>query len=144
MINLFFKLSRWLKDFFKSYKCLECKQGNISSSSSSSSSSSFGLVMNSLYDKNNVDWKPIFHTQSLPPTFRHFIIIFSCHQHGYPGPSLSRHPSPPFITSGRSPGATPWAAVCRFEQAALLLHGHVKGSIARPYFSSSFLHVWFV
>ena len=42
------------------------------------------------------------------------------------------------------------AAVCRFELVALLLLGHVKGSIgvhhlwARPYFFSSVLHVWFV
>ena len=42
------------------------------------------------------------------------------------------------------------AAVCRFELVARPLLGHVKGSTgvyhlwARPYFSSSVLHVWFV
>ena len=49
-------------------------------------------------------------------------------------------------------GYTPYphiAAVCRFELVALLLLGHLRGSIgehdlARPCFSSCFLHVWFL
>ena len=80
------------------------------------------------------------------------IIILSRHQHGYPRPSLA---TPPYHSSlpVRPQGYTPYlhrAAVCRFELAALLLHGHMKGSIgvhhlwARPYFSSTFLYVWFV
>ena len=36
------------------------------------------------------------------------------------------------------------AAVCRFELVALLLLGHVKGSIRVHHFSSSVLQVWFV
>ena len=43
-----------------------------------------------------------------------------------------------------------WASVCMFELVVLPLHVHVKGSTgehhlwARPYFSSSVPHVWFV
>ena len=57
--------------------------------------------------------------------------------------------SPPVSPQGYTPYPHR-AAVCMFELTALLLHGHVKGSIgvhhlwARPYSSSSVLHVWFV
>ena len=86
-------------------------------------------------------------------TWRDFsIIILSCHQHGYPGPSLATPPYSSSLPIGPQ-GYTSYshiAAVCRFKLIALLLLGHVKGSIgihhlwARPYFSSSVLHVWLV
>ena len=80
------------------------------------------------------------------------IIILSYHLHGYPWPSLA---TPPYCSSflAGPQGYIPYshrAAVCRFELVTLLLLGHVKGSIgehhlwARPCFSSSVLHVWFV
>ena len=84
--------------------------------------------------------------------FIYIIIIFSRYLHGYPWPSLATPPYRSSLPVG-SQGYTPChhrAAVCRFERAAQLLHCHVKGSIgvhhlwARPYFSSSVLHVWFV
>ena len=78
-------------------------------------------------------------------------IIMSCHQYGNPCPSLA---TPPYRSSLL---AGPWgyisythrAAVCRFELVSLLLLGHVRGFIehhlcARPCFSRSVLHVWFV
>ena len=51
--------------------------------------------------------------------------------HGYPWPSLT---TPPYRSSllGGSQGYIPYphrAAVCRFELVALLLFGHVRGSI---------------
>ena len=51
------------------------------------------------------------------------IIILSYHQHEYPWPSLA---TLPLVHRFPYPHR---AAVCRFELAALLLHGHVKGSI---------------
>ena len=83
---------------------------------------------------------------------RGFIIILSCHQHRYPWSFLATSPYRSSLPAGPQ-GYTPnlhIAAVCRFELVALLLPGYVKGSIgvhhlwARPYFSSSVLHVWFV
>ena len=80
------------------------------------------------------------------------IIILSSHQHGYPWPSLATSPKRSLLLAGPQ-GYTPYpqrATVCRFELIALLLLSHVKGSIeehhlwARPYFSNSVLHVWFV
>ena len=63
--------------------------------------------------------------------------------------TLSCHFSLSFIASGRSSGLLPVSSpsCCIL---VLLLHGNVKGSIglhhlwARPYNSSSVLHVWFV
>ena len=66
--------------------------------------------------------------------------------------TLSRHFSLSFIASSPQ-GYIPYlhiAAVCRFKLVPLLLLGHMRGSIgvhhlwARPCFSSSVLHVWFV
>ena len=79
-------------------------------------------------------------------------IILSCHQRGYPWSSLTTAPYRSSLPAGPQ-GYTPYsqrAAVCRFELVALLLLGHVKGSIgvhpllARRYFSRRVLHVWFV
>ena len=80
------------------------------------------------------------------------IISSSWHQPRYPWPYLATPPYRSSLPVGPQ-GYTPYphrAAVCRFELVALLLVGHVKGSIgvhhlwARPYFSSSVLHVWFI
>ena len=79
------------------------------------------------------------------------IIILSCHQHGYPWPSLA---TPPYRSSlpASLQGYTPnqhRAAVCRFELVALPLHDHVKGSTgihhlwARPCFSSSVHKIYY-
>ena len=82
----------------------------------------------------------------------YIIIIFSCHQHGYPWPFLATPPYRSSLPAGPQ-GYTLYphrVAVCMFELVALLLLGHVKGSIrvhhlwARLYFSRSVLHVWFV
>ena len=59
------------------------------------------------------------------------ILIILCHQHGYPWPFLA---TPPYRSSSPAgpQGYTPYphrAAVCRLELVALLLLGHVKGSI---------------
>ena len=80
------------------------------------------------------------------------IIIMSYRLHGYPWPSLATSPyrSSPLVGLQ---GYIPYpriAAVCMFELVILLLPGHMWGSIgvhhlwARPCFSSSVLHVWFV
>ena len=67
--------------------------------------------------------------------------------------TLSRHHSLSFIASDSPQGYMPCPhrpAIRRFEQVTLIILGHVKGSIgvdhlwARPYFSSSVLHVRFV
>ena len=80
------------------------------------------------------------------------IIIMSCRQHRYPKPSLVTSPYRSSLLAGLQ-GYIPYpqlAAVCMFELAVLLLLGHMRGSIgvhqlwARPCFSSSVLHVWFV
>ena len=79
-------------------------------------------------------------------------IIMSCHQHGYPWPSLT---TPSFHSSflAGSQGYIPYlhrAAVCRFELIALFSLSHVRGSIGAhhlweyPWFSSSVLDVWFI
>ena len=84
--------------------------------------------------------------------FLFMIIIMSCRQHGYPWPSLSTSPYHSSPLAGLQ-GYIPYphiAVVCMFELVVLLLLGHMWGSIgvyhlwARPYFSSSVLHVWFV
>ena len=75
----------------------------------------------------------------------------SCHQHGYPWPSLTTPPYRPLLPAGLQ-GYIPHrhrAAVYRFELVILPLLIHVKGSTgvhplwACPYFSSSIPHVWF-
>ena len=80
------------------------------------------------------------------------IIIMSRHQHGYTWASLATPPYRPLLSAGLQ-GNIPYrhrAAVCRFELVVLPLLVHVKGSTgvhllwARPYFSSSVLHVWFI
>ena len=85
------------------------------------------------------------------PIYKFIIIILLRHQHGYPWPSLATSPYRTLHLAGPQ-GYTLypyWGAVCRFKLVALLLLGHVKGSIgvhhlwARPYFSSCILHVWF-
>ena len=80
------------------------------------------------------------------------IIIMSCRKHAYPWPSLA---SSPYYSSSLAglQGYIPnphIAAVCMFEMVVLLFLGHMRGPIgvhhlwARPCFSSSVLHVWFV
>ena len=85
-------------------------------------------------------------------TMNIIIIILSCHQQGYPWPFLAISPYRSSLSAGPQI-YNPYphrAAVCRFKLVALLLLGHVKGSIgvhhlwAHPYISSSVLHVWFV
>ena len=80
------------------------------------------------------------------------IIIMSCRQYGYTWPSLATSPyssSPLAGLQGYIPNPHR-AAVCMFELIILLLLGYMWGSIgvhhlwARPCFSSSDLHVWFV
>ena len=80
------------------------------------------------------------------------IIIMSCRLHGYPWPSLVTSPHRSSPLAGLQ-GYIPYphiAAICMFELVVLLLLGHMRGSIgihhlwARPCFSSSVLHVWFV
>ena len=80
------------------------------------------------------------------------IIIMLCHKHRYPWPSLATSP----YRSSPLAGLQDYvlyphiAAVCMFELVILLLPGHMWGSIgvhhlwARPCFSSSVLHVWFI
>ena len=79
-------------------------------------------------------------------------IIMSCHRHGYPWPSVATSPYRSLPLAGLQ-GYISYphiAAVCMFELVILLLPGHMWGSIgvhhlwARPCFSSSVLHVWFV
>ena len=80
------------------------------------------------------------------------IIIMSCDRHGYPWPSLATSPYRSSTLVGLQ-GHIPYphiAAECMFELVVLLLPGHMWRSIgvhhlwARPCFSSSVLHVWFV
>ena len=80
------------------------------------------------------------------------IIIILCRSHGYPWPSLATSPYRSSPLAGLQ-SYIPYphiAAICMFELAVLLLLGHMWGSIgvhplwARPCFSSSVLHVWFV
>ena len=81
----------------------------------------------------------------------YIIIIMSCHQYGYPWPSLTTLPCHSSLLAGPK-GYIPYphrAAVCRFARVTLLLLGYVRWSIgkydlwARTCFSSSVLHVWF-
>ena len=80
------------------------------------------------------------------------VIILSCRQHGYPWPSLTTPPNLSLLLAGPL-GYIPYphrTAECMFELVVLLLLDHMWGSIgvhhlwARPCFSSSVLHVWFV
>ena len=80
------------------------------------------------------------------------IIIMWRYQHGYIWPSLATPPYRPLLPAGFQ-GYVPYrhrAAECRFELVVLPLHVHVKVFTgvhhlwARPYFSGSVLHVWFV
>ena len=59
------------------------------------------------------------------------IIILSCHQYGYPWPFLVTSPYRSFLSAGpQDYTAYPHRTdVCRFKLVALLLLGHVKGSI---------------
>ena len=80
------------------------------------------------------------------------IIIMSRYQLGYLWPLLATPPYCPLLPAD-SQGYIPHrhrAAVCRFELDVLPLLVHVKESTgvhhlwARPYFSSSVPHVWFI
>ena len=80
------------------------------------------------------------------------LIIMPCHRHWYPWPSLATSPYRSLPLAGLQ-GCISYphiAAGCMFELVVLLSPGHMWGSIgvhhlwARPYFSSSDLHVWFV
>ena len=97
-------------------------------------------------------WRCLCGIMSKTLDFIIIIIILSCHQHRYPWLSLATPPYRSSLLTGPQ-GYILYphrATVCRFELVALLLLGHVKGSIeehhlwARPCFSSSVLHVWFV
>ena len=58
----------------------------------------------------------------------HFIIILSCHQHGYPWPSLATPPNHSSLLAGPQ-GYILYphrAAVCRSELVTLFLLGHVR------------------
>ena len=77
---------------------------------------------------------------------------FIRHRHGYPWTSFATSPYRSSPLAGLQ-GYIPYphiAAGCMFELVVLLLPGHMWGSIgvhhlwARPRFSSSVLHVWFV
>ena len=86
------------------------------------------------------------------PVSSHYLIILLCPKHGYPWPSPANPPYRSSLPAGPQSN-TPYphrASVCRFELVTRILLGHVKGSMgehhlwARPYFSSTVLHVWFV
>ena len=98
------------------------------------------MNMNTILNLSSLKW------------INHIIIISSCHQHGYPWSSLTTLPYRSSHLAGLQ-GYTPYlhrAAVCRFELVALPLLIHVRESTgvhhlwARPYFSSSVPHVWFI
>ena len=81
-----------------------------------------------------------------------FLNITSSRHIGYPWPSFVTPLYRPLLPVGPQ-GYIPYrhrATVCRFEVVVLPLLVHVKGSTgiihsrARPYFSSSVLHAWFV
>ena len=82
----------------------------------------------------------------------YIIIIMSCHPHGYPTPSLATSPyrSSPLAGLLDNIPYPHRAAVCMFELVVQLLIGHMWRTMgvhhfwARPCFSSSVLHVWFV
>ena len=80
------------------------------------------------------------------------IIIMLSYQYGYFWPSLAIPPYPPLLPAGLQ-GYIPYlhkATVYRFKLVVLPLLGYVKGFTevphlwARPYFSSSVPHTWFV
>ena len=82
----------------------------------------------------------------------YIIIIMSLHQHGYPWSSLATPPYCPSFPAGPQ-GFIPYlhrAAVSRIKLIALPLLSYVKGSTrvnylwARPYFTISVPHVWFI
>ena len=90
--------------------------------------------------------------KNIPHIIIIIIIIMSCRLHEYPWPSLATSPNRSSPLAGLR-GYIPYphiAAVCMFELVVLLLLGHMRVSIgvhhlwARPCFSSSVLHVWFV
>ena len=59
------------------------------------------------------------------------IILLSCHPHGYPWPYLTTTPYRSSLLAGPQ-GYIPYphrATVCMFELVAMLLLGHVRGSI---------------
>ena len=96
--------------------------------------------------------KPVYVTHVRFYCYFIFIIIMSCRLYGFPWPSLttSLDRSSPLVGLQ---GYIPYphiAAVCMFDLVVLLLPCHMWGSIgvhhlwARPCFSSSVLHVWFV
>ena len=65
--------------------------------------------------------QPGIELRSPGPLANTFIIIFSCHQHGYPWPSLATSPYPSSLLAGTQ-GYIPYphrAAVCRFELVAI-------------------------
>ena len=74
------------------------------------------------------------------------IIILSCHQHGYPWASLATPPYRSSLVVGPQ-GYIPYPHRAAGRPALL---GHVRVSIgkhplrARPCFTTSVLHVWFV
>ena len=75
---------------------------------------------------------------------RTVIIILSRHQRGYTWPSLATPPNRSLLPVGPQ-GYTLYphrAAVCRFEQAVLLLHGHVKGSIGVHHLWACLQYFW--
>ena len=80
------------------------------------------------------------------------IIIMSCPRRGYPWPSIATYPyrSSPLACLQCYIPYPHIATVRMFELVVLLLPGYTRWSIgvhhlwARPCFSSSVLHVWFV
>ena len=72
------------------------------------------------------------HTQTHTPTqiYTH-IIILSCHQHGYPWPSLATSPNHSSLLAGPQGYILYWhrASVWRFELVPLLLFSYMRGSI---------------
>ena len=95
-------------------------------------------------------WKELIDTHLSQRSF--ILIIMSCRQYRYPWPSLATSPYRSSPLAGLQ-GHIPYphiAAGCMFELVVLLLPGHMSRSIgvhhlwARPCFSSSDLHVWFV
>ena len=117
------------------------------------------IIHTSLYSKTHPHTHKhtkYIHTHTHTHTHTHIyiynLIILSCHQYRYSWPSLATPPNHSSLPVGPQ-AYTPYphrTAVCRFELVALLVFGHVNGSIgihqlgARPYFSNSVLHVWFV
>ena len=99
----------------------------------------------SLNDLNNeFDYNiKSFSKHQYPDPF--IIIILSCHQHGYPWPSLATLPYRLSLLGGPHIDA-----VYRFQLVALLLLGHVRGSMnvhhlwARPCFSCIILYICFI